>query len=427
MTSVPKRWPGIAGPQEVRRRDGSFDVEAIRADFPILRRQVHGKPLVYLDNAATAQKPQAVIDTLSRYYEQENANIHRGVHYLSERATEEYEAARKTIQYFLNAADAGEIIFVRGATEGINLVAQTYGRANVGRGDEVLISAMEHHSNIVPWQILCDEKGAKLRVIPINDSGELIWEEFEKLLGSRTKMVAVTHVSNALGTVNPVRRIVEQAHRANVPVLVDGAQSVPHIEVDVQALDCDFFVFSGHKIYGPTGIGVLYGKAALLDAMPPYQGGGDMISSVTFEKTIYNKLPYKFEAGTPHIAGGIGLGCATGYLNGVGIERVERHEHELLAYATRAVREIPGLRIIGTAEEKAGVLSFVVEGIHPHDIGTILDQQGIAIRTGHHCAQPVMQRFGIPATARASFGLYNTREEVDALVSGLQKVREVFA
>ena len=427
MTSVPERWSGIAGPQEVRRRDRSFDVEALRADFPILRRQVHGKPLVYLDNAATAQKPHAVIDSLSRYYEQENANIHRGVHYLSERATEEYAAARKTIQYFLNAADAGEIIFVRGATEGINLVAQTYGRANVGQGDEVLISAMEHHSNIVPWQILCEEKDAKLRVIPINDSGELIWEEFEKLLGSRTKMVAVTHVSNALGTVNPVRRIVEQAHRANVPVLVDGAQSVPHIEVDVQALDCDFFVFSGHKIYGPTGIGVLYGKSALLDAMPPYQGGGDMISSVTFEKTTYNKLPYKFEAGTPHISGGIGLGCAIGYLNGVGIERVERHEHELLAYATRAVGEIPGLRVIGTAAEKAGVLSFVMEGIHPHDIGTILDQQGIAIRTGHHCAQPVMQRFGIPATARASFALYNTREEVDALVSGLQKVREVFA
>jgi len=424
MTSVPKRWPRL---QEVRRRDGIFNVEALRADFPILRRQVHGKPLVYLDNAATAQKPQTVIDTLSRYYEQENANIHRGVHYLSERATEEYEAARKTIQYFLNAADASEIIFVRGATEGINLVAQTYGRANVGRGDEVLISAMEHHSNIVPWQILCEEKGAKLRVIPINDSGELIWEEFEKLLGSRTKMVAVTHVSNALGTINPVRRIVQQAHRANVPVLVDGAQSVPHLEVDVQALDCDFFVFSGHKLYGPTGIGILYGKSALLDAMPPYQGGGDMISSVTFEKTIYNKLPYKFEAGTPHIAGGIGLGCAIGYLNGVGFESVERHEHGLLEYATQAVTEIPGLRVVGTAAEKAGVLSFVMEGIHPHDIGTILDQQGIAIRTGHHCAQPVMQRFGIPATARASFALYNTREEVDALVSGLRKVREVFA
>ena len=429
MSSVPQNRPGRGrrGLQEVPRRDSIFNVEALRADFPILRRQVHGKPLVYLDNAATAQKPRAVIDTLSRYYEQENANIHRGVHYLSERATEEYEAARSTIQHFLNAPDASEIIFVRGATEGINLVAQTYGRANVGQGDEVLISAMEHHSNIVPWQILCEEKGAKLRVIPISDSGELVWEEFEKLLNSRTKMVAITHVSNALGTINPVRRIVEQSHRANVPVLVDGAQSVPHLEVDVQALDCDFFVFSGHKIYGPTGIGILYGKSALLDAMPPYQGGGDMISSVTFEKTTYNKLPYKFEAGTPHIAGGIGLGCAIGYLNGVGIERVEQHEHELLEYATQAVGEIPGLRIIGTAAEKASALSFIMEGIHPHDIGTILDQQGIAIRTGHHCAQPVMQRFGIPATARASFALYNTREEVDALISGLWKVREVFA
>jgi cysteine desulfurase/selenocysteine lyase len=425
MSSVPRRWLGHSGLREVRRN--GFDLEALRADFPLLRRQVHGKPLVYLDNAATAQKPQVVIDTVSRYYEQENSNIHRGVHFLSELATEKYEAARKIVQRFLNAADASEIIFVRGATEGINLVAQTYGRANIGRGDEVLISAMEHHSNIVPWQLLCEEKGARLRVIPINDSGELIWEEFERLLGPRTKIVAVTHVSNALGTVNLVRRIIEEAHRAGAPVLVDGAQSVPHLRVDVQALDCDFLVFSGHKVYGPTGIGVLYGKSALLDGMPPYQGGGDMISSVTFEKTVYNKLPYKFEAGTPHIAGGIGLGCAIGYLNGLGIERVARHENELLAYATQAVEKIPGLRVIGTAAEKAGVLSFVMEGIHPHDIGTILDQQGIAIRTGHHCAQPVMQRFGIPATARASFALYNTREEVDALVGELQKVREVFA
>jgi len=420
MSSVPKRWSGRSGLHEVQSRDGRFDVEALRRDFPILRQQVHGKPLVYLDNAATAQKPRAVIDRLKRYYEQENANIHRGVHCLSERATEEYESARKRIQHFLNAADAGEIIFVRGATEGINLVAQTYGRANVERGDEVLISAMEHHSNIVPWQMLCEEKGAKLRVIPINDRGELIWEEFEKLLGPRTKMVAVTHVSNALGTVNPVRRIVEEAHRAGVAVLVDGAQSAPHLKVDMQALDCDFFVFSGHKVYGPTGIGVLYGKSAQLDAMPPYQGGGDMISSVTFEKTVYAKLPYKFEAGTPHI------GCAIEYLNGLGLERIERHEHDLLEYATRAVDEIPGLRVIGTAAEKASVLSFVMEDIHPHDIGTILDQQGIAIRTGHHCAQPVMQRFGIAATARASFALYNTREEVDALIGGLRKVREVF-
>jgi cysteine desulfurase / selenocysteine lyase len=432
MNSFPREWRKFSHLQEVPRRraegcDAGFNVEAIRADFPILRQQVHGKPLVYLDNAATAQKPREVISTLTRYYEQENANIHRGVHYLSERATEEYEAARKTIQHFVNAADASEIIFVRGATEGINLVAQTYGRANVGAGDEVLITAMEHHSNIVPWQILCEEKGAKLRVAPINDSGELIWEEFEKLLGPRTKIVAATHVSNALGTINPVWRIVERAHGAGIPVLVDGAQSAPHLEVDVQALDCDFFVFSGHKVYGPTGIGVLYGKSALLNAMPPYQSGGDMISSVTFEKTTYNKLPYKFEAGTPHIAGGIGLGCAIGYLNGLGMRNVEKHEQELLEYATRAVGEIPGLRVIGTAAEKAGVLSFVMEGIHPHDIGTILDQQGIAIRTGHHCAQPVMQRFGIPATARASFALYNTREEVDALADGLRKVREVFA
>ncbi len=422
MSSVPRRWIGHSGLWEVRRR-GGFNAEALRADFPILGRQIHGKPLVYLDNAATAQKPRAVIDAVSRYYEEENSNIHRGVHYLSERATEDYEAARKTIQHFLNARDVGEIIFVRGATEGINLVAQTYGRANVGPGDEVLISAMEHHSNIVPWQILCEEKGAKLRVIPISDSGEIIWQEFERLLGSRTKIVAVTHVSNALGTVNPVGRIVEQAHRAGVPVLIDAAQSVPHLGVDVQALDCDFLVFSGHKVYGPTGIGVLYGKSALLDAMPPYQGGGDMISSVTFEKTTYNKLPYKFEAGTPHIAGGIGLGCAIGYLKGLDIGRVARHENELLAYATQAVGEIPGLRVIGTAAQKAGVLSFVMEGIHPHDIGTILDQQGIAIRTGHHCAQPVMQRFGISATARASFALYNTMDEVDVLVGGLQKVR----
>ena len=424
MSTVPKRLPGHSALRAVRR---GFDPEARRADFPILRRQVHGKPLVYLDNAATTQKPQVVIDTLSRYYEQENSNIHRGVHYLSERATADYEAARKTIQNFLNAADASEIIFVRGATEGINLVAQTYGRAHVGYGDEVLISAMEHHSNIVPWQILCEEKSARLRVIPINDNGELIAEEFERLLSSRTKIVAITHVSNALGTVNPVRRVVEEAHRAGVPVLVDAAQSAPHLAVDVQALDCDFLVFSGHKVYGPTGIGVLYGRSALLDSMPPYQGGGDMISSVSFEKTIYNKLPYKFEAGTPHIAGAIGLGCAIGYLNGLGIERLARHEHELLQYATQKVAEIPGLRIIGTAAEKASVLSFVMEGIHPHDIGTILDQQGIAIRTGHHCAQPVMQRFGIPATARASFALYNTREEVDALIGGLHKVQEVFA
>jgi cysteine desulfurase/selenocysteine lyase len=388
---------------------------------------VRGRTLVYLDNAATSQKPQVVIDAIRQYYERDNANIHRGVHFLSEHATEEYEAARRTVQGLLNAADASEIIFVRGATEGINLVAQTYGRTSVHAGDEVLITGMEHHSNIVPWQILCDEKGARLRVAPISDSGELLLEDFEKLLGPRTKIVAVTHVSNALGTINPVQRIIEMAHRGNIPVLVDGAQAVPHLKVDVQALDCEFYVFSGHKVYGPTGIGVLYGKSALLDAMPPYQGGGDMISSVTFEKTTYNKLPYKFEAGTPHVAGAIGLGAAIEYVNGLGMDNIAAYEHELLAYATEAVSAIAGIRLIGTAKEKAGVLSFLLDSIHPHDIGTILDQEGIAIRTGHHCAQPLMQRFGIAATARASFALYNTREEVDALAEGMQKVREVFA
>lgn len=404
-----------------------LDVERVRADFPILRQTVRGKPLVYLDSAATSQKPRVVIDAIRNYYEHENANIHRGVHFLSERATEAYEGSRRTAQGFLNARAASEIIFVRGATEGINLVAQSYGRPHVGRGDEVLITGMEHHSNIVPWQILCDEKGAKLRAAPINDAGELLLEEFANLLGPRTKIVAVTHVSNALGTINPVRQIIELAHSRNIPVLVDGAQAVPHLKVDVQALDCDFYTFSSHKVYGPTGIGVLYGKSALLDAMPPYQAGGDMISSVTIEKTIYNVLPYKFEAGTPHIAGAIGLGAALRYVSGLGLDRIAAHEHDLLQYATRVVSAIPGIRIVGTAREKAGVLSFVLEGVHPHDIGTILDQQGIAIRTGHHCSQPVMQRFDIPATARASFGLYNTKEEVDALVRGIGNVREVFA
>jgi len=408
-------------------RGAGFDVEKVRHDFPILREKVRGRTLVYLDNAATSQKPQVVIDAISRHYERGNANIHRGVHFLSEHATEEHEAARGTVQSFLNAEEASEIIFVRGATEAINLVAQTYGRTQVGPGDEVLITAMEHHSNIVPWQILCEQKGGRLRVIPINESGELLLEEFQKLLSTRTKIVAVTQVSNALGTINPVRRIIEMAHRENIPVLVDGAQAVPHLKVDVQALDCDFYVFSGHKLYGPTGIGVLYGKSALLDAMPPYQGGGDMISSVTFEKTIYNKLPYKFEAGTPHVAGAIGLGAAIDYVNGLGMDNVAAYEHEVLTYATEAVTAIPGIRVIGTAREKAGVLSFLLDSIHPHDIGTILDQEGIAIRAGHHCAQPIMQRFGIAATARASFGLYNTKEEVDALVNGIQNVREVFA
>jgi cysteine desulfurase / selenocysteine lyase len=404
-----------------------FDVHKVRADFPILARKIHNKPLVYLDNAATTQKPQAVIDALIYYYTAQNSNIHRGVHTLSEEATASYEESRATVQRFLNAADPREIIFVRGATEGINLVAQTWGRANIRSGDEIVISAMEHHSNIVPWQILCEQQGANLRVAPVNDAGELLVDEFEKLLGPKTKLVAMSHVSNALGTVNPVRKIVEAARRVNACVLLDGAQAVPHMPVDVRSIDCDFYAFSGHKIYAPTGIGILYGKAELLEAMPPYQGGGDMISSVTFEKTLYNRLPYKFEAGTPHVSGAIGLGAALDYVNSVGLDRIARHEKQVLAHGTRRLLEIPGLRLVGTAKEKEGILSFVLEGIHPHDVGTILDQEGIAIRTGHHCAQPLMERFGVPATARASLALYNTVEEMDALVRGIDKVREVFA
>ncbi len=407
--------------------NAGFDVDAVRRDFPILLKKVYGHPLVYLDNAATSQKPRAVIDSISRYYESGNANIHRGVHFLSEHATEEHEAARRTVQGFLNAADKREIIFVRSATEAINLVAQSYGRRHVSAGDEVLITAMEHHSNIVPWQMLCEEKDATLRVLPINERGELRMEELPKLLTSKTKLVAVTQVSNALGTINPIKKIIEMAHSLNIPVLVDGAQAVPHLKVDVQELDVDFYVFSGHKVYGPTGIGVLYGKRALLEAMPPYQGGGDMIRSVTFEKTIYNDLPYKFEAGTPNIGGAIGLGKAIEYITRLGLDNIAAHEHDLLVYGTEALTAIPGIRLIGTAAEKAAVISFVMEGIHPHDIGTILDREGIAIRTGHHCAQPVMQFFRIPATARASFALYNTREEIDVLVQGIQKVQEVFA
>ena len=406
---------------------GAYDPQKIRANFPILYQQVNGKPLVYLDNAATTQKPRAVIDAITRYYEADNANIHRGVHYLSQHATRRYENSRETVRRFLNAAEPSEIVFVRGATEGINLIAQTLGRTRVRAGDEVLITAMEHHSNIVPWQILCEEKGAMLRVAPINDAGELILDEFARLLGPRTKIVAVPHVSNALGTINPLRQMVELAHRHNAVVVVDGAQAVPHLAVDVRALDCDFYVFSGHKLYGPTGIGVLYGKSALLNAMPPYQGGGDMILSVTFEKTTYNKIPHKFEAGTPDISGVIGLAAAINYVNELGLDRIEAHERDLLRQATESLSTIPGIRLIGTAKEKASVLSFVMDGIHPHDIGTILDQEGIAIRTGHHCAQPVMERFGIPATARASFAFYNTREEVNALVKGIDRVREVFA
>lgn len=403
-----------------------FDVLRIREDFPILKQIIYGKPLVYLDNAATSQKPQAVIDIVNRVYSMENSNIHRGVHFLSQRATELYEEARAKAQRFISAAESCEIIFVRSTTEAINLVASSYARKNLQPGDEILISAMEHHSNIVPWQIVCEEKGALLRVIPINDDGELLLEEYEKLLGPRTRLVSVTHVSNALGTLNPVSRIINLAHARGVPVLIDGAQSAPHFKVDVQALDCDFFCFSGHKIYGPTGIGILYGKARFLDAMPPYQGGGDMIASVTFEKTIYNHLPYKFEAGTPNISGCVGLGAAIDYLNSIGLDDIAVYENELLHYATQVLSSIPGLRLIGTARHKASIVSFVLEGVHPHDIGTILDGEGIAIRTGHHCAQPVMDRFGVPATARASLAFYNTREEIDALATALYKVSEVF-
>jgi cysteine desulfurase / selenocysteine lyase len=420
----------VARPREIDAssdRGAGFDVERIRADFPILHQQVRGRPLVYLDNAATSQKPRVVIEAIRNYYEQDNANIHRGVHYLSERATEDYERARGTAQRFMNAAQASEIVFVRGATEAINLVAQTYGRTHVRAGDEVLITVLEHHSNIVPWQILCEEKGAKLRVAPIDDRGELLLDQFQALLTPKTRLVALPHVSNALGTINPLRQMIEMVHRASVAVLVDGAQAAPHLEINVQDLGCDFYAFSGHKVYGPTGIGVLYGKAALLDSMPPYQGGGDMISSVTFEKTTYNKLPYKFEAGTPNVSGAIGLGAALEYVNRIGIDRVAAHEREVLAYATEALSRIEYVRLIGTAREKASVISFTVNGVHPHDVGTILDRQGIAVRTGHHCAQPLMRRFGIDATARASLAMYNTKQEVDALVEGIRKVREVFA
>jgi len=403
-----------------------LDVEKVRKDFPILGQEVRGKPLVYLDNAATSQKPRAVIDAVARYYLQDNANVHRGVHLLSERATKEYEDAREKVRRFINAARTEEIVFVRGTTEAINLVAQTYGRTRVRAGDEVLITEMEHHSDIVPWQLLCEEKGAVLRVAPIDDDGQLLVDELQRMLGPRTRLLALAHVSNTLGTVNPVRRIVEIAHRQGVPVLLDGAQAAPHFPIDVRALDCDFYAFSGHKLFGPTGIGVLYGRSELLEEMPPWQGGGDMISSVTFEKTTWNKLPHKFEAGTPDIAGAIGLGAAIDYVSALGFAAIGAHEHDLLSYATKAVGEVPGLRLIGTAKEKASVLSFVLGDIHPHDVGTILDQEGIAIRTGHHCTQPLMRRLGVPATARASLAFYNRRSEVDALVAGLHKVQEIF-
>ncbi len=403
-----------------------FDVEKIREDFPILKKIVHNKNLVYLDNAATTQKPNYVIDKVNKYYSTMNANIHRGVHALSQEATEAFEGARIQIKQFINALGKNQIIFTRGTTEAINLVASSYGRANIKDGDEVIISHMEHHSNIVPWQLLCKEKNAILRVIPVNDEGELIYEEFEKMVNERTKFISIVYVSNSLGTINPVKDIIKYAHQFNIPVLVDAAQAVNHLKVDVQDLDCDFLAFSGHKIYGPTGIGALYGKVELLESMPPYMGGGDMISKVTFEETTFNELPHKFEAGTPDIAGAIGLGAAIEYVNNIGMEIIREHEHSLLEYATEQIARVPGLRIIGTAKEKTSVLSFVLENIHPHDIGTFLDFEGVAIRTGHHCTQPLMQRFSIPATSRASFGMYNTKEEIDVLVSGLNKIIEVF-
>jgi cysteine desulfurase/selenocysteine lyase len=405
----------------------AIDLAAVRRDFPILSRQVHGRPLVYLDNAASSQKPRAVIEAERSLYEEYYANVHRGVHSLSMESTDAYEAGRVKVQAFLNAASTREIIFTRGTTEAINLVAATFGRSRVGAGDEVLVSGLEHHSNIVPWQMLCEEKGARLRSVPINDDGEVILEELERLLTPRTRILGVAHVSNALGTINPVARIVEMAHARGVPVLVDGAQAAPHLAVDVQSMGCDFYALSGHKIYGPSGIGVLYGKASRLEEMPPYQGGGDMILSVSFDKTTYNELPYKFEAGTPNIAGVVGLGAALDWVTGIGLDRIAAHEHALLEYGTRRLLEIRGLRIIGTARQKAAVLSFVMDGIHPHDMGTVLDYEGVAVRTGHHCAQPVMERFGVAATTRASLAVYNTKQEIDVLVAGIEKGREMFA
>lgn len=403
-----------------------FDVERIRADFPILNTMVYGKPLVYFDNAATTHKPRMVIDSLSKFYCSENSNVHRGVHLLSIEATKAYEGARAKVRRFLNAREEREIVFVRGATEGINLIAQSFVRKRLRKGDEILISALEHHSNIVPWQMICEEREAVLRVIPVNDKGELLLDEYEKLLNERTRVVSIIHVSNALGTVNPVKEIVRKARAMGIPVIVDGAQAVQHMVIDVQEIDCDFYVFSGHKIFGPTGIGVLYGRASLLEEMSPYQGGGEMIKSVTFEKTIYNDIPYKFEAGTPNIAGAVGLGTAIDYVTGIGVKRASTHVHKLLSYATDALSKIPGVRIIGTAKEKAAVLSFVIDNIHPHDIGTIIDREGVAIRTGNHCAQPALQRFGLPATARASFAMYNTIGEIDILVKAIHKAIEVF-
>jgi len=405
----------------------SFDIQAIRKDFPILDQQVNGYDLAYLDNAASSQKPLQVIEAISDYYRQDNANVHRGVHRLSQRATDAYEASREKVCKFLNAKSDKEIVFVRGATEAINLIAQSFVRPQLNAGDEILVSHLEHHANIVPWQMLCEQTGAILKVIPMTLEGELDLSGFDELLTAKTKILAVGHVSNALGTVNPIKDMIAKAHAKDIPVLIDGAQAVPHLAVDVQDLDCDFYVFSGHKMFAPTGIGAFYGKQDLLEEMPPWQGGGDMILSVSFEHTQYNELPYKFEAGTPHIAGSIGMGAAIDYMNSIGIDKLAKYEHDLLVAATQKLEALDGIRIIGTAKEKASVLSFMIEGVHPHDVGTIFDQQGVAIRTGHHCAQPVMQFFGIPATARASFAFYNTMEEIDALVGAITKVQELFA
>ena len=407
--------------------DAEFDVWRVRDDFPILKQRIYGRPLTFLDSAASAQKPQAVIDSVRHCYETEYANIHRGVYYLSQRATEQYENARESVRQFLNVREAREIVFVRGGTEGINLVAQSYGRTNLEAGDEIVLSTMEHHSNIVPWQLLRDQIGVVIRVAPINDEGELILDEFEKLLGPRTKLVAITHCSNSLGTITPLKQIVRLAHEHGARVLVDGCQAVPHIAVDVQDLDCDFYVFSGHKLYGPSGAGALFGKGELLDEMPPYQGGGEMITRVTFEKTEYHVVPHKFEAGTPNIAGTIGLGAAIDYVTGLGLPRIAAHEHALLDYATAKLSEINSLRLYGTAQDKASIVSFNLGDIHPHDVGTILDREGVAVRAGHHCAQPTMDRFGVAATVRASFGVYNTTEDVDRLHAGLRKAQEFFA
>jgi cysteine desulfurase/selenocysteine lyase len=405
----------------------ALDVARVRVDFPALRQEVHGRPLVYLDNAATTQKPTAVLEAIDTFYRRDCANVHRGVHTLSQRATVAYESARSAVRRHLGARDSREIVFTRGTTEAINLVAWSFVRPRLGEGDEVLISAMEHHSNIVPWQLLCAERGATLRVIPIDDRGDVILEEYERLLSERTRIVGITWVSNALGTVNPVREMIATAHARGIPVLVDGAQAVPHLAVDVEKLDCDFLAFSGHKAYGPTGIGALYGKRAHLLEMQPYQGGGDMILSVSFERTVYQEPPHRFEAGTPNIAGAVGLAAALGYLEGIGHEAISDHERRLLDEATRKVLEVPGARLIGTARQRSGVLSFVIDGIHPHDVGTILDTDGVAVRAGHHCAQPVMKRYGVSATVRASFGIYNSSDEIDALVRGLWKAREVFS